>query len=140
MTAVPQPEDDRTQMIGNREFCVYGVIHRVNCAPVDDVCRMSLSASMRKTTEAGREGMAWLTASQAEETRMDEQNRILNNLLGGPIVVPFPPRGVSEPEILDCGFGNHAWIDGLLEDHEDWQVSIGDLDQHLLSRYCDRLS
>jgi len=54
---------------------------------------------------------------------MDEQNRILNSLLGGAIVVPFPPRGVTEPEILDCGFGNHAWIDGLLADHDDWQVS-----------------
>lgn len=55
---------------------------------------------------------------------MDEQNRILNNIVGGPIIVPFPPRGVTEPEILDCGFGNHAWIDGLLADNEDWQVSI----------------
>ncbi len=36
----------------------------------------------------------------------------------------FPPPGVDEPLVLDCGFGNGAWIDDLLgvREYEDCKV------------------
>lgn len=43
MTAVIQPEKDQVVTFERRDFGVYGVRHRVNCAPVDDVCCTKLS-------------------------------------------------------------------------------------------------
>lgn len=37
--------------------------------------------------------------------------------------VDFPPDGVDEPAVLDCGFGKGAWIDDLLSEYEDAVVT-----------------
>lgn len=46
------------------------------------------------------------------------------------VVVPpirFPPSGVDEPAVLDCGFGKGAWIDDLLSEYEDAVVTGVDM-------------
>ncbi|TKA65407.1 hypothetical protein B0A55_10746 [Friedmanniomyces simplex] len=64
----------------------------------------------------------------AEEERCDELHEIVKQVCRNRIVLipsgQFPPPGVDEPEVLDCGFGNGVWIDDLLgvQEYEDCKV------------------
>jgi len=63
--------------------------------------------------------------AQAEERRQIQQHRILREVFDGVVIPPirFPPSGVDEPAVLDCGFGKGAWIDDLLSEYEDAVVT-----------------
>ncbi|EMC93131.1 hypothetical protein BAUCODRAFT_36800 [Baudoinia panamericana UAMH 10762] len=55
----------------------------------------------------------------------------MRDLCGNRIVLlppdEFPPEGEEEPTVLDCGYGKGAWIDSLLEEHEDCEVTGVDI-------------
>lgn len=61
---------------------------------------------------------------QDEETWFDEYNSMLRELFEHIVFPPFPPAGVEEPAILDCGFGTGVWIDDLLREHGPCDVSM----------------
>ena len=96
MSSIPQPQDDRLVPFADRNFSLFCVQNNVHCVPVDEV----------------------------EEQKMDELNRILKELLGRTILPRFPPDRVEEPAVLECGFGKGAWIDSVLGEHNNLDVSI----------------
>nr|POE54580.1 secondary metabolism regulator lae1 [Quercus suber] len=98
MAEVPQPEEDQVVTYGNRLFCRFSLLHKINCIPVDE----------------------------AQERRYNKLNQVLRVLFDGPVISPAPfpvkdrkSRAIEEPLILDCGHGKGAWIDSLLADYED---------------------
>jgi len=62
---------------------------------------------------------------QADEERLDELNSILRQVLNDRVVLPLrlDLSILDEPQVLDCGSGKGAWIDDLLEEYEDCDVS-----------------
>ncbi|KAK0851470.1 hypothetical protein LTR03_003981 [Friedmanniomyces endolithicus] len=113
MAQVPQPLDDRRHTFGGRRFSLFSLQNNTYCIPVDE----------------------------AEEERCDELHKIIRQVCGNRIVlVPpgqFPPPGVDEPLVLDCGFGNGAWIDDLLGVREYEDCKVAGVDIYLGSRDDD---
>ncbi|KAK0290451.1 hypothetical protein LTR91_012131 [Friedmanniomyces endolithicus] len=113
MAQVPQPLDDRRRTFGGRRFSLFSLETNTYCVPVDE----------------------------AEEERCDELHKIIRQICGNHIVlVPpgqFPPPGVDEPLVLDCGFGNGAWIDDLLGVREYEDCKVVGVDIYLGSRDDD---
>ncbi|KAK4554610.1 hypothetical protein LTR86_008465 [Recurvomyces mirabilis] len=106
MSTVQQPRDDRTVSRGNRTFAQFSLLNDVYCIPVDE----------------------------AEASRLDELNGILGEVCGDRVVLPqvhFPPPGVDEPAVLDCGYGRGAWIDDLLEHYGAYECDITGVDLYL---------
>jgi len=62
---------------------------------------------------------------QAEEERLNELNRILREVFDNRVVLipQWPPPGVEEPQVLECGVGKGAWVEDLLGEYEDCVVS-----------------
>lgn len=50
-------------------------------------------------------------------------NTILRDLFTRTILPRFRPIREDEVTVLDCGFGKGAWIDSLLSEHPDYEVS-----------------
>ncbi|KAK0943640.1 hypothetical protein LTR29_004812 [Friedmanniomyces endolithicus] len=113
MAQVPQPLDDRRRTFGGRRFSLFSLETNTYCVPVDE----------------------------AEEERCDELHKVIRQVCGNHIVlVPpgqFPPPGVDEPLVLDCGFGNGAWIDDLLGVREYEDCKVVGVDIYLGSRDDD---
>ncbi|KAK0886210.1 hypothetical protein LTR87_000276 [Friedmanniomyces endolithicus] len=113
MAQVPQPLDDRRHTFGGRRFSLFSLQNNTYCIPVDE----------------------------AEEERCDELHKIIRQVCGNRIVlVPpgqFPPPGVDEPLVLDCGFGNGAWIDDLLGVRAYEDCKVAGVDIYLGSRDDD---
>lgn len=63
-------------------------------------------------------------AAQSEEERIDELNDVVQEMLDDRVVlVPdWPPDDEDEPRVLDCGVGKGAWVDSLLNEHDDCDV------------------
>ncbi|KAK5133801.1 hypothetical protein LTR08_007230 [Meristemomyces frigidus] len=55
--------------------------------------------------------------------------RIIRDVLDNSIVLTpnFPPPGVGEPQVLECGVGKGAWVDMLLEEYPDCEVTGVDI-------------
>ncbi|KAK3620280.1 hypothetical protein LTR56_023494 [Elasticomyces elasticus] len=93
MTTVPQPTDDHTLVFDGRTFARFSLAHNTYCLPVDQV--------------------------GDEEERCDALNKILRTLHNGrAVLVPFPPSGVDDIRVLDCGFGKGAWIEDCLAEYQ----------------------
>lgn len=60
---------------------------------------------------------------QDEDARFNNHQR----LLAGPVLVfpNFPPRGVTSPQVLDCGYGTGRWLEDMMGDtgYPDGEVS-----------------
>lgn len=60
---------------------------------------------------------------QQERERQDQLNRIIRDVTNNTVLTPnFPPSGVDEPRVLECGVGKGAWIEDLLEEYDDCEV------------------
>lgn len=55
-----------------------------------------------------------LNLVQDEDARFNNHQR----LLAGPVLVfpSFPPRGVTSPVVLDCGYGTGRWLEDMMGD------------------------
>ncbi|KAK5163207.1 uncharacterized protein LTR77_010793 [Saxophila tyrrhenica] len=96
---VPQPTDDQLLRRSGRIYSRFGLQHHVYGVPVD-----------------------WRVLRQKEHERIEELHRTLRDLFQGQVVLPpFPPatndsNSNGAPKVLDCGCGQGAWIDGLIDD------------------------
>lgn len=58
---------------------------------------------------------------QDEKDRFDVYNDVLERIF---LSTVFPNLEAGPREVLDCGFGTGAWISSLLDEHEDYEVSV----------------
>ncbi|KAK4959905.1 hypothetical protein LTR10_002793 [Elasticomyces elasticus] len=98
MTAVPQPTDDSTIEFCGRTFARFSLEQNIYCLPVD----------------------------QDEEERCDALNKIVRTICNGrAVLVPFPPSGVDDIRVLDCGFGKGAWVEDCLAEYQQIINEVG---------------
>ncbi|KAK6438142.1 hypothetical protein LTR95_005656 [Oleoguttula sp. CCFEE 5521] len=99
MSTATQPRNERIDERYGREYSAFGIRHGFNFSPVDD----------------------------AEERRLDRFEELVFHLREQ----RYLPEQLQEGEedeltgeaVLDCGFGSGAWIDRVLENHEQPEVT-----------------
>ncbi|KAK5721781.1 hypothetical protein LTR15_006373 [Elasticomyces elasticus] len=61
-----------------------------------------------------------------EEERCDALNKIVRTICNGrAVLVPFPPSGVDDIRVLDCGFGKGAWVEDCLAEYQQIINEVG---------------
>lgn len=109
MASVPQPRNNQVMRLGNRDFCRFGVENNISCVPVD-----SVSSSFDQFIGSSDH-------NQDEDVLFEGFHDFLSSSYLPTVPTAFDPP--ESPKILDCGYGTGTWLDDVMGEYDNSEVS-----------------